>query len=282
MELTVPKTFIRYVGNSLHATDYTRSDAWVERIKYWLGNGLHELYFFMHMHEEAFSPELTVYLVDKLNAELAEKCGQDAPPSSKIREALERCLQIVTTVGGPILQNTPVAPYANITHVVFTVTPGLADVKVKKGQSLSLAPGAYGEVEVADDATLVLSAGRYFLKEIRVGQRSTIHFNLTNGPAIIDVKEGVHFEQFVSMVIDGPVGRPDDIFFRIEQGRVELEQDGTFLGTYLDIGGDIHLEKRATLHGALWGRTVEIDDKCVLTPAMSYLPVIDLFLPTIL
>ena len=71
MELTVPKAFIRYVGNSLHPTDYTRTDAWVKRMKYWLDNGLQELYFFMHMHDEAFSPELTVYLVDKMNAE----CG---------------------------------------------------------------------------------------------------------------------------------------------------------------------------------------------------------------
>ena len=71
MHLTIPKTFIRYVGNSLHKTDYSRCDAWVKRIKYWLDNGLQELYFFMHMHDEAKSPELTVYLVDKLNKE----CG---------------------------------------------------------------------------------------------------------------------------------------------------------------------------------------------------------------
>lgn len=71
MHLPVSKAFIRYVGNSLHKTDYTRSDAWVKRIKYWLDNGLQELYFFMHMHDEATSPELTVYLIDKLNKE----CG---------------------------------------------------------------------------------------------------------------------------------------------------------------------------------------------------------------
>ncbi|MBC7873093.1 MAG: DUF72 domain-containing protein [Ferruginibacter sp.] len=71
MHLTVPKAFIRYVGNSLHATDYTRIDAWVERMKYWLGKGMEELYFFMHMHDEATSPELTVYLIDKMNKE----CG---------------------------------------------------------------------------------------------------------------------------------------------------------------------------------------------------------------
>ena len=71
MHLTIPKAFIRYVGNSLHPTDYTRSDVWVQRMKYWLDHGLQELYFFMHMHDEATSPELTVYLVDKLNKE----CG---------------------------------------------------------------------------------------------------------------------------------------------------------------------------------------------------------------
>lgn len=71
MHLPISKAFIRYVGNSLHKTDYTRSDAWVQRIKHWLENGLQELYFFMHMHDEATSPELTVYLVDKLNKE----CG---------------------------------------------------------------------------------------------------------------------------------------------------------------------------------------------------------------
>ena len=67
MNLTIPKAFIRYVGNSLHPSDYTRTDVWVDRMKYWLDKGLEELYFFMHMHDEATSPELTVYLVDKMN-----------------------------------------------------------------------------------------------------------------------------------------------------------------------------------------------------------------------
>ena len=71
MHLPISKAFIRYVGNSLHETDRTRCDAWIKRIKYWLDNGLQELYFFMHMHDEATSPDLTVYLVDKLNKE----CG---------------------------------------------------------------------------------------------------------------------------------------------------------------------------------------------------------------
>jgi uncharacterized protein YecE (DUF72 family) len=71
MHLTIPKVFIRYVGNSLHPSDYTRTDIWIQRMKYWLDKGVEELYFFMHMHDEATSPELTVYLVDRLNKE----CG---------------------------------------------------------------------------------------------------------------------------------------------------------------------------------------------------------------
>jgi len=75
MHITVPKVFIRYVGNSLHATDYTRIDAWIKRMKYWLSHNVQEVYFFMHMHDEATSPELTVYLVDELN----KACGLHLP-----------------------------------------------------------------------------------------------------------------------------------------------------------------------------------------------------------
>ncbi len=78
MYLPVAKTFIRYVGNSLHPSDYTRIDEWVNRIKYWLDKGLSEVYFFMHMHNEATSPELTVYLVDKLNKECGLKLQKPA------------------------------------------------------------------------------------------------------------------------------------------------------------------------------------------------------------
>jgi uncharacterized protein YecE (DUF72 family) len=71
MRLSVPKAFVRFVSNNLHPTDYTRIDDWVERIGYWLQNGLEELFFIVHMHEEAHSPELISYLIDKLN----ERCG---------------------------------------------------------------------------------------------------------------------------------------------------------------------------------------------------------------
>jgi uncharacterized protein YecE (DUF72 family) len=75
MHLSKAETFIRFVGNSLHKTDYTRIDDWVDRIKYWLDNGLNTLYYFMHQHEEVHSPELSKYLIEQMNA----KCGLNIP-----------------------------------------------------------------------------------------------------------------------------------------------------------------------------------------------------------
>lgn len=71
MSLTTPQAFIRFVGNGLHPTDYVRIEAWVEKIGEWLEAGLERCYFFMHQHDERYSPELCKYLIEQLNAKLA-------------------------------------------------------------------------------------------------------------------------------------------------------------------------------------------------------------------
>ncbi|CAN5523343.1 hypothetical protein BH09BAC6_BH09BAC6_29740 [soil metagenome] len=70
MELPTPHAFIRFVGNSLDRTDYLRVDEWVERIKQWKQMGLQSVWFFMHQHDERYSPELADYVVEKMNKEL--------------------------------------------------------------------------------------------------------------------------------------------------------------------------------------------------------------------
>jgi uncharacterized protein YecE (DUF72 family) len=75
MRLTTPEAFIRFVGNGLHPTDYTRIDDWVQRIKQWMDQGIEKVYFFMHQHEELHSPELCKYLVEQLN----KLCGLTIP-----------------------------------------------------------------------------------------------------------------------------------------------------------------------------------------------------------
>ncbi|MFZ6009456.1 MAG: DUF72 domain-containing protein [Bacteroidota bacterium] len=75
MRLTTPEAFVRFVGNGLHPTDYTRIDEWVQRMKKWMTEGIRKIYFFMHQHEELHSPELSKYLIQQIN----KHCGTSIP-----------------------------------------------------------------------------------------------------------------------------------------------------------------------------------------------------------
>lgn len=75
MRLTTGEAFIRFVGNDLHPTDYTRVDAWAQRLKSWMDAGLSSVHFFMHQNEEVNSPVLAAYAVEQFN----KHCGTDLP-----------------------------------------------------------------------------------------------------------------------------------------------------------------------------------------------------------
>ncbi len=70
MRLTTTQAFLRYVGNGLHPTDYSRIDDWVQRIKNWKEK-VSPVYFFMHQHEEVHSPVLSKYVIQQIN----KHCG---------------------------------------------------------------------------------------------------------------------------------------------------------------------------------------------------------------
>ncbi|HSZ84758.1 MAG TPA: DUF72 domain-containing protein [Puia sp.] len=76
MKLTAPVAFIRFVGNNLHPTDFTRIDNWVDRIKSWMDKGLREIYFYIHNHDEINSPGLCKYAIERFN----KKCGLNLKP----------------------------------------------------------------------------------------------------------------------------------------------------------------------------------------------------------
>jgi uncharacterized protein YecE (DUF72 family) len=70
MNLTIDKAFIRYVSLG-HLSDKGRIEDWCKRLNYWRKNGLKEIYFFIHMHEEANTPELAQYIVHSFNKNCA-------------------------------------------------------------------------------------------------------------------------------------------------------------------------------------------------------------------
>ncbi|MEM0998501.1 MAG: DUF72 domain-containing protein [Bacteroidota bacterium] len=80
MELTNSILVLRFVGNGLHPSDYTRTDEWVERLQEWNEAGLREAYLFLHQPEMEQVPEFTAYWAQALNGAL----GGAAPIPRKV------------------------------------------------------------------------------------------------------------------------------------------------------------------------------------------------------
>ncbi len=67
-QLTNNIAMIRFVGNDLHPTDYSRIDEWVNKLKGWFAQGISEVYFFTHEPDNIKAPELAKYLVEQAKA----------------------------------------------------------------------------------------------------------------------------------------------------------------------------------------------------------------------
>lgn len=72
MELPTPEAFIRFVGNGgkYLDSDKARVDEWVVRLKQWLDQGLEQVYFFLHQHDEADTPLIADYTIEQFNKHL--------------------------------------------------------------------------------------------------------------------------------------------------------------------------------------------------------------------
>jgi uncharacterized protein YecE (DUF72 family) len=67
MYLSNNTAIIRFVGNDLHQSDFSRLDAWMIRLKEWVELGLREVYFFHHQDNNLLAPEMTIYFNRKVN-----------------------------------------------------------------------------------------------------------------------------------------------------------------------------------------------------------------------
>lgn len=84
MELTTNQAIIRFVGNDLAPSDYTRMDEWVKRLQTWKSMGLKKLWFFMHQNNERHVPDACDYLIKQLNKQL----GTNFPGPKLLNENL--------------------------------------------------------------------------------------------------------------------------------------------------------------------------------------------------
>lgn len=72
MRLTNGAAMLRFVGNGLHPSDFSRIDEWMERLAEWTKKGLREAYFFAHEPDNLLAPELAAYALEKAGEQLPE------------------------------------------------------------------------------------------------------------------------------------------------------------------------------------------------------------------
>lgn len=65
--LTNGTAMLRFVGNGLHPTDYSRFDSWVDRFESWKAQGLHTLYLLIHEPDDTYAPDMAMYAIEQLN-----------------------------------------------------------------------------------------------------------------------------------------------------------------------------------------------------------------------
>lgn len=65
--LTNKTAMLRFVGNGLHPTDYSRLEDWLVYFKTWIEEGLEKLYLFVHEPDDAQAPEMGSFISRRLN-----------------------------------------------------------------------------------------------------------------------------------------------------------------------------------------------------------------------
>ena len=62
--LTTGRVLLRFVGNNLHPTDYSRIQDWAARLADWCAAGLREAYFFTHEPDNLLAPDLAAHCAE--------------------------------------------------------------------------------------------------------------------------------------------------------------------------------------------------------------------------
>jgi len=82
MRLTAPFTMVRFSGDALVPSDFSRLDAWAERLARWIAAGVPEIWFFLHQKTEHQTVDLALHLAGRLEetAGLAVEAPRLLPP----------------------------------------------------------------------------------------------------------------------------------------------------------------------------------------------------------
>jgi hypothetical protein len=161
------------------------------------------------------------------------------------------------TVTGTLLQNTPVAipPIAT-----FTVAFGSEDVGVPSSGTLSLAPGAYDEGTIGDEAVVSLRAGSYNFRSLVLEPDVELVFDTSLGDVFVNTEETLMFGDRSEFTVTGG-GRV--AFYTNATGTVRVGTDNEFAASISAPAATVHVFSRTTITGCASARTLHYEPQVV-------------------
>ncbi|MFW5959755.1 MAG: DUF2341 domain-containing protein, partial [Chitinivibrionales bacterium] len=141
------------------------------------------------------------------------------------------------------------------------INPGDEDVTGSPDDTVAVVPGEYGVVSVGDRGVLILSSGKYFVKELLLGTDVTIIAGIDdNGFIQINARDKVNFSDRTDMLFSNGEGRSHQIEIysrQTQQFRTGVNSDLSCIITMPD--ADITVNSGCIYEGALYGNIVTVN-----------------------
>ncbi|MFB3132774.1 MAG: T9SS type A sorting domain-containing protein, partial [Rhodothermales bacterium] len=202
--------------------------------------------------------------VDKIKIEKDQTIDGDATaPTVEVKAG--------AMVTGTVTEG-PVAP---VPLPTLSFTAGGDNIKVKKDETLPLAPGSYGDVKVEDRATLELTTGVYFFKKLELKKEATLSVDVAAGAVEVNVVGKVKLDKkaAVALVSAGAAGSRLFTVNSLENKNIELKEESVFFGTIIAPEAKVKIEKEAFFKGAICAEEIDVKKDVTFVPhGSSVLP----------
>ncbi len=142
----------------------------------------------------------------------------------------------------------------------LSYSAGGPNVTVAANTSKALAPGSYGVVDLKTKATLMLSAGDYYLNILSTDPNVILSINATAGPVSIYVVSDLEFDNNVQVKLTG--GTSDKVLFAsLQKHKIDMGVNVIIYGTLINPNAEVHFSTNCKIKGAVCAASITLDPK---------------------
>lgn len=155
--------------------------------------------------------------------------------------------------------------HANVAPIPLpspTFSAGGPNKTVPNNGTLALAPGSYGTVKVKDKATLLLSAGEYFMKTLDTDLSAILSIDVSGGPVKIHVVSELSFDEKVKVKITGADAATNKVtFITLQKSKANIGKSATVQGTLIAQNAQVHFSTGDKFKGSVFAKAISVDAK---------------------